>query len=62
MTSFDEIKQQCLRDSQLFEDPEFPANSSSYLPSRRNQIIDWKRPPVSYLHFMWNVTVQLQSV
>ncbi|XP_036133468.1 calpain-9 isoform X2 [Molossus molossus] len=43
--SFEQLRQECLRKGLLFEDPDFPANSSSLFYSERPQIpFVWKRP------------------
>ncbi|KAM8818719.1 calpain-9 isoform 2-T2 [Rhynchonycteris naso] len=43
--SFEQLRQECLRKGVLFEDPDFPANSSSLFYSERPQIpFVWKRP------------------
>ena len=62
MKSYAEIKEQCLREKKLFEDPDFPADDSSVLSSAPDiettrqvmghqaselQPSGWKRPGVS---------------
>ncbi|XP_037366657.1 calpain-9 [Talpa occidentalis] len=43
--SFEQLRQECLRKGTLFEDPDFPANSSSLFYSETPQIpFVWKRP------------------
>ncbi|XP_016051547.1 PREDICTED: calpain-9 isoform X2 [Miniopterus natalensis] len=43
--SFEQLRQECLQKGLLFEDPDFPANSSSLFYSERPQIpFVWKRP------------------
>ncbi|XP_054432452.1 calpain-9 isoform X2 [Pteronotus mesoamericanus] len=43
--SFEQLRQECLRKGVLFEDADFPANSSSLFYSERPQIpFVWKRP------------------
>jgi calpain len=42
---FLKIREQCLKDGTLFEDPEFPAEDSSvYLNRIPPQTLEWKRP------------------
>ncbi|XP_060570780.1 calpain-5-like [Ruditapes philippinarum] len=41
---YSSIKSACLQGFQLFEDPEFPANSKSLFFSRIDKEIEWKRP------------------
>ncbi|RWS11444.1 calpain-B-like isoform X4 [Dinothrombium tinctorium] len=41
---YDAIKDKCLRDGQLFEDPVFPANQSSIFYSKRGTEFKWLRP------------------
>lgn len=46
--SFEQLRQECVQKGILFEDPDFPANSSSLFYSERPQIpFVWKRPGVS---------------
>lgn len=46
--SFEELRQACLQKGVLFEDTDFPADSSSLFYSERPQIpFIWKRPGVS---------------
>lgn len=46
--SFEQLRQECLQKGTLFEDADFPANSSSLFYSERPQIpFVWKRPGVS---------------
>uniref|UniRef100_A0A8C0QE20 Calpain-9 n=1 Tax=Canis lupus familiaris TaxID=9615 RepID=A0A8C0QE20_CANLF len=43
--SFEQLRQECVQKGILFEDPDFPANSSSLFYSERPQIpFVWKRP------------------
>lgn len=43
-----ELKSDCIRDAKLFEDPEFPATSSSlYFKKPPPGFVEWKRPGVS---------------
>lgn len=43
--TYAEIKEQCLRERRLFEDPDFPANNKSVFPSKRPpKPFEWKRP------------------
>lgn len=43
-----ELKNDCIRDAKLFEDPEFPATSSSlYFRKPPPGFVEWKRPGVS---------------
>jgi len=43
--SFLEIKEECLRNKKLFEDPEFPAEDSSLFFSQRPKMkFEWRRP------------------
>ncbi|XP_037380227.1 LOW QUALITY PROTEIN: calpain-9-like, partial [Talpa occidentalis] len=43
--SFEQLRQECLRKGTLFEDPDFPANSSSLFPSEEPESpVVWKRP------------------
>ncbi len=45
---FHELRDQCLKDRQLFEDPEFPAANSSLFYSRETpKRVVWRRPAVS---------------
>ncbi|XP_046752049.1 calpain-A isoform X4 [Diprion similis] len=42
---FNELRQQCLSNGTLFEDPEFPAQDNSiYFSKRPDRYIEWKRP------------------
>ncbi|XP_058806410.1 calpain-A-like isoform X2 [Phymastichus coffea] len=42
---FNELRQQCLSEGRLFEDPEFPAIDSSLFYSRRpDRYVEWRRP------------------
>ncbi|XP_045183793.2 calpain-5-like isoform X2 [Mercenaria mercenaria] len=41
---YSSIKSDCLKRGELFEDPEFPANSKSLFFSRVENEIEWKRP------------------
>ncbi|XP_052787580.1 calpain-5-like [Mya arenaria] len=41
---YSSIKSDCLKKGELFEDPEFPANSKSLFYSKIDQDIQWKRP------------------
>ncbi|KAM9314349.1 calpain-9 [Pholidichthys leucotaenia] len=44
--SFEQIRQECLRNGVLFEDPDFPATDSSLFFSQNVPVnIEWKRPP-----------------
>lgn len=46
--SFEQLRQECVQKGILFEDADFPANSSSLFYSERPQIpFVWKRPGVS---------------
>ena len=46
--TYAEIKQQCLAEGRLFEDPDFPAqNSSIFYSEMPARSFVWKRPPVS---------------
>ncbi|XP_037365746.1 calpain-9-like [Talpa occidentalis] len=43
--SFEQLRQECLRKGTLFEDPDFPANSSSlYYSKEPESPVVWKRP------------------
>lgn len=43
-----ELRDDCIRDKKLFEDPEFPATSSSlYFKKAPPGFVEWKRPGVS---------------
>ncbi|XP_042341093.1 calpain-9 [Plectropomus leopardus] len=43
--SFEELRQECLRNGVLFEDPDFPASDSSFYFSQRVPVnVEWKRP------------------
>lgn len=45
---YHELKNDCIRASKLFEDPEFPATSSSlYFKKPPPGFVEWKRPRVS---------------
>lgn len=45
--SYQELKEQCLQQGQLFEDPEFPASDESlYYDSSAKGKVEWKRPKV----------------
>lgn len=45
---YHELKKDCIRDQKLFEDPEFPATSSSlYFKKPPPGFVEWKRPGVS---------------
>ena len=45
--TYDEIRQQCLQEGRLFEDPDFPAQDSSIFYSRSPpRPFVWKRPSV----------------
>jgi len=44
---YSSIKSACLKKGELFEDPEFPANSKSLFFSKIDQDVVWKRPSVS---------------
>ena len=49
MQDFDSIRDACLRDGRLFEDPDFPAEDSSIFFSKRPpKPFEWKRPHVSH--------------
>lgn len=44
---FNQIRQECLANGVLFEDPEFPATDSSLYFSRRpDRHVEWRRPMV----------------
>lgn len=46
---FYSLRDQCLQDKKLFEDPEFPASDSSLFFSKRPpKRIEWLRPGVSF--------------
>lgn len=50
--NYEEIKRNCLARRTLFEDPEFPAESSSlYYSQPPKRRVEWKRPKVSLAHF-----------
>lgn len=45
---YSELKKECIRDKKLFEDPEFPATSTSlYFRKAPPGFVEWKRPKVS---------------
>ena len=45
---YDDIREQCLREGKLWEDPDFPATDKSCFYSRRPpRAFAWKRPSVS---------------
>lgn len=45
---YTELKKDCIKDKKLFEDPEFPATSSSlYFRKPPPGFVEWKRPGVS---------------
>lgn len=48
MTDYESIKRKCLQAGTLFEDPDFPANSSSLYHQApwSTPLIEWKRPKV----------------
>lgn len=46
--SFEQLRQDCLQKGILFQDADFPANSTSLFYSERPQVpFEWKRPGVS---------------
>jgi hypothetical protein len=51
---YSSIKSDCLKRGELFEDPEFPANSKSLFFSRVENEIEWKRPKVC-LNVVWTI-------
>ena len=47
--SFEQLRQECLREGVLFEDPDFPAADSSLFFSQSVPVqIEWKRPTVRW--------------
>lgn len=45
---YSELRRDCIRDKKLFEDPEFPATSTSlYFRKAPPGFVEWKRPKVS---------------
>ena len=47
MTSFDEIRQQCLETKELWKDPDFPAQASSLYYYQATPVeFEWRRPQV----------------
>ena len=52
--SYDQIVKKCREEGCLFEDPEFEAEDSSIFFSRKPpRPFEWKRPNVSYMHYMY---------
>lgn len=48
--SFEQLRQECLQNGVLFEDPDFPATDSSLFYSQSVPVqIEWKRPKVCKL-------------
>ncbi len=50
--NFDEIREICIRNNSLWEDPVFPAeNYSIYRDGKPRFLVKWMRPPVSQSSF-----------
>ena len=46
-----EIRAHCLKSGKLFEDPDFPADSSS-IGISQDENYEWKRPGVRFIHIL----------
>lgn len=52
--SFEQLRQECLQQGVLFEDPDFPATGSSLFYSQSVPVnIEWKRPKVCRPNVLW---------